>query len=118
MSKLAATAPTAARRRGVLDRADELAMTVAVCSDTTVFVSVTLVTTPRLLTAPVLEETAGELVVPVMRNILDPSSWLAVMIDLVLVVAGAAEDWVFVPDVAVVVSAGEEEETPRDEEEG
>lgn len=116
---LATTAEMAATRRGAFEPADELAMTVAVCSATTVFVSVIRVMTPRLLTAPVLELAAAELVVPVMRNILDPSSWFAVMIDLVLVVEGAAELSVFVPEVAVEVdSAGEEEGAVRVDEEG
>lgn len=117
MTRLAAMAPRAATTRGALDEAEELAMTVAVCSDTTVFVSVTRVTTPRLLTAPVLDDTAGVFVVPVIRNMLDPSSWLAVMMDRVEVVEGAAELSGAPLVVSAVMSAtGEEDDSTRAEE--
>lgn len=81
--KLAATAASAAAVRGPAADAPELAMTVAVCSAMTVVVrlSVMRVTTPRLLTAPVAEDEGAAFVVPVMRNMLDPSSWLAVMME-------------------------------------
>lgn len=105
MARLAAAAASAATTRGALRAAPELAMTVAVCSATTVVVtwSVTRVMTPRLLIAPVLELLCAAFVVPVIRNMLEPSSWFAVMIDRVDVVVGLA--LLGVPALVLVVGS-------------
>lgn len=112
---LAMIAARAAATRGAEEFAADLAMTVAVWSAVTVSVrlSVIRVITPRLFTAPCDVDVGAAFVVPVIRNMEDPSSWFAVMIERVDV--DCAEVSVFDADEPVAEEPGTDDVAADDE---